>query len=247
MESGNYNLESLFEIGFNPNTEALGNQFSLFNTALFAGGLSYGEAFSNSYNNFDSSDYIRRRTSVYKIGDTINNSTTVWTGGGDAEYLVPSPRGYVRAGTAKYNVSTNSNWAGTSADFKILRFSETLLVMAEAENELGNTASALTYLAQVRSRVHLTTDMTITDQATVRDMIFKNRCAEMCMEGVKFYDLIQRHRGRDLKIKSYNPDDFAFPIPQVEMDKNPNWKQNNTLTQAIKGEFMGNVIVDIRQ
>lgn len=246
LASGNYNKESLFEIGFNPaSTEGQGNQFHLFNTASFADGWSYGEAFSNSYNNFETADLIRRRASVYKVGDTPNNSSKVWTGAGEKEYLVLSPRGYVRAGTAKYNVSGNTEWAGTGADFKILRFAETLLIMAEAENELGNTPSALNYLAQVRSRVNLTTDLTLTDKAVVRELILKDRMAELCMEGVKFNDLVQRKRGRDFKLKSFNPDAFVFPIPQIEIDRN-GWAQNSSLTQAMKDEFIANVIVDIR-
>lgn len=246
LPSGNYNKESLFEIGFNPtSSEGQGNQFHLFNTASFADGWSYGEAFSNSYNNFEAADLIRRRTSVYKVGDTPNNSSKVWTGSGEKEYLIPSPRGYVRAGTAKYNVSGNTEWAGTGADFKILRFAETLLIMAEAENELGNTQSALNYLAQVRSRVNLTTNLTLTDQAVIRELIVKDRMAELCMEGVKFNDLVQRRRGRDFKMKSFNPDAFVFPIPQIEIDRN-GWTQNSSLSQAMKDEFMSNVIVDIR-
>lgn len=246
LQTGNYNAESLFEIGFNPlATEGQGNQLSLFNTASFANGWSYGEAFSNAYNNFEAADTERRRVSVYKLGDTPNNTTTVWNGGGNIEFTNPSPKGYVRAGTAKYNVGNNSDWAGTGADFKILRFAETLLVMAEAENELNNTTAALGYLAQVRSRVGLTTNMTLTDKSVVRELIFKERMAELCMEGVKFNDLVQRRRGRDFLVKTFNPDDFVFPIPQTELQIN-GWTQNNSLTQAMKDEFMAGVIVDIR-
>ncbi|MCX2475319.1 RagB/SusD family nutrient uptake outer membrane protein [Pedobacter sp. MC2016-05] len=246
LASGNYNKESLFEIGYNPtSSEGQGNQFSLFNTASFANGWSYGEAFSNSYNNFEAADLIRRRVSVYKIGDTPNNSTTVWTGSGQREFLIPSARGFVRAGTAKYNVSNNTDWAGTGADYKILRFAETLLIMAEAENELGNPTSALSYLAQVRSRVSLPTNMSLTDKSVIRELIFKDRMAELCMEGVKFNDLVQRKRGRDFKVKTFNPDNFVFPIPEIEIQRN-GWAQNSSLTQAMKDEFMAGVIVDIR-
>ena len=244
--SGDYNSESLFEIGYDPESpDAQGNQVHPFNTAPFAGGWSYGESTSQTYKNFEADDVIRRKASVYMIGDTINDTERVWDGSDNPEFLSPSPNGFVRAGTAKYNTPNQPCCSGSGINFKLIRFAEMLLVMAEAENELGNTASALGYLKQVRDRANLNTDMTLTDQASVREMIFMERMAELTMEGVKYYDLVQRNRGRDFKIKTYNRDEFLFPIPQAEIDKN-GWQQNTSLTQAMKDEFMAGVIVNIR-
>ncbi len=246
VASGDYNKESLFEIGFDPkSTDAAGNMISLYNTATFAGGYSYGEATSAAYRNFDSDDFIRRRTAVYMVGDSINFKSTKWTGDNNAEFLTPSSLGFVRAGTAKYNDPNQSTGIGTDANYKMLRFAETLLLMAEAENELGNTASALTYVKKVRDRVNLQTDLTMTSQALVREFIFKERMAELCMEGTKFYDLVQRGRGRDFSPTSFNRDDFVFPIPESEIQKN-NWTQNSSMTQQMKDEFMGKIVIDIR-
>jgi hypothetical protein len=246
LATGDYNKESLFEIGFEPNTaEAQGNQFNMFNTAAFALGWSYGEATSNAYNNFEPEDFIRRRASVYKVGDSLNFTIKIWDGGGDNEYLVPSPNGFVRAGTAKWNDPTNTQWAGTATNFKLLRFAETLLVMAEAENELGNNASALNYVKMVRDRVNLSTNMNLTSQSDIRELIFRERMAELTMEGVKYFDLIQRSRGRDLKIKTFDPDKFVIPLPEVEIIKNE-WPQNTPISQSVINEFLAGVIIDIR-
>lgn len=246
MASGDYNKESLFEIGFDPNSsDGEGNRICLFNTAAFAGGWSYGEATSSAYRNFEKADFIRRRTTVYAIGDSINYRSTIWTGNNNPEYLRPSARGFVRAGTAKYNDPGQNKWEGTNTNYKMLRFAETLLVMAEAENELGNSASALRYVKQVRDRVKLTTDMTMTDQAAIRTLILMERRAELCMEGVSFYDLVQRRLSRDFKPTSFDRDAFVFPLPDIEVQKN-NWTQNTSMTQAMKDAFMGSIIIDIR-
>lgn len=243
-ETGDYNSESLFEIGYEPESaDGTRNRFQPFATPTFGGGWSYGESFSNAYNNFEADDFIRRRTAVYKVGDSLNGSNVIWDGASDPEYLNPSPRGYVRAGTAKYN--TPDSPGGNGINYKLLRYSEVLLVMAEAENELGNTAAALEYLKQVRDRVGLPTDLTLGDQEVVREIIFMERMAELCMEGVKFYDLVQRTRGRDFQKKTYNRDEFIFPIPQAEIEKT-GWQQNAPIPQSVKDEFMAGVIVDIR-
>jgi hypothetical protein len=58
--------------------------------------------------------------------------------------------------------------------------------------------------------------------------------------------VVQRKRGRDYKLKTFNPDYIVFPLPEPEIQKN-GWQQNTSLTQAMKDEFMANIIVDIKQ
>jgi hypothetical protein len=67
---------------------------------------------------------------------------------------------------------------------------------AEAMNENGKPADALTYLNQVRKRarggnISILPDITVTNQSLLRDKILLERRHELAMEGERFWDLIR--------------------------------------------------------
>lgn len=82
----------------------------------------------------------------------------------------------------------NKNY--TPINFPILRYSDVLLMLAEAENELNGPANAEQYLNKVRLRADLL-PISGLDQNDFREVIKKERAMELCFEGIRRWDLIR--------------------------------------------------------
>ena len=78
----------------------------------------------------------------------------------------------------------------TDQDWYVYRYSDVLLMLAEALNEQGQGASALQYLNPVRERAGLG-DVNITDQTTLRDTIAHERRVELAFENHRWFDLVR--------------------------------------------------------
>jgi len=111
-------------------------------------------------------------------------------------------------------------------NFPIIRYAEVLLNYAEALNELNRSAEAVGPLNMVRERADLP-PITTTNQSELRDIIYHERRIELVFEGHRFFDLKRQGRapevlgplGFQVGVHEY------FPIPQEEIDLNPNLTQ----------------------
>ena len=120
-------------------------------------------------------------------------------------------------------------------DIIYMRYADVLLMLAEAYNEAGNSPAALPHLNKVRLRADLTPGITTTDQATLRTIIKQERKWELAGEYQEYGDL---QRWGDIKASipnnaaaarigvSYDAKMELLPIPQGQLDDNPNLKQN---------------------
>lgn len=141
-------------------------------------------------------------------------------------------------------ISTSVKGDG-NLNYQAIRFSEVLLIEAEAQNEAGNSAAALTPLNKVRKRAResyiydptlaattggtvpagLLPDIATTDQATLRDIIRAERRSELALEFHRFFDIIrygQAYATGALSSKpnfSFTADQF-FPVPESERESN---------------------------
>jgi hypothetical protein len=121
-----------------------------------------------------------------------------------------------------------------------IRYADVLLMYAEAKNELsGPDASIYTALNQIRQRPGVNmppVNQTLYgSQSTLRDFIYHERRIELALEGSRYYDLkrwgiiadklsaITNPGGVKL---SFGEKNNVLPLPQVDLDKNPNLKQN---------------------
>jgi len=104
----------------------------------------------------------------------------------------------------KYRPSNGGVGGPPDTDFPLYRYAEALLIYAEAQNELGNQATAVTYLNMVRARARKGTGAEsraephdygtageATTQTAVRDAIFQERDWELAHEGKRWFDLIE--------------------------------------------------------
>jgi hypothetical protein len=154
----------------------------------------------------------------------------------------------------KYKKSDNGrDWTLNDVDTPLYRYAEALLMYAEAQNELGNTATAVQYLNLVRARARKGTgtesraephDYGTAGEAmtllAVRDAIYMERAWELAFEAKRWWDLVRRdslepgywknslqahdpNASKSQPIAEYKK---RFPIPQSQINANPSLTQN---------------------
>ncbi|SHF77099.1 RagB/SusD family nutrient uptake outer membrane protein [Pedobacter caeni] len=115
----------------------------------------------------------------------------------------------------------------------ILRLADIILVKAEALNEASASgwSQAKVLVDQIRTRVNLG-GTPATDQASMRLAIEKERRLELAFEGQRWFDLMRGNRAIEVMNAqkdgngaslNYNvtPAKLFLPIPQKEIDRNP--------------------------
>lgn len=126
-------------------------------------------------------------------------------------------------------------------NWRIVRYSDVLLMLAEALNEDGNTSDAIDYLNMVRERAEIATVSGLS-QSETRDAIIDERVMELTGEGHRFFDLVRwgladdylgatsAHSGPHPKSISggtfMSGRDEVIWIPTSELLANPNLEQN---------------------
>ncbi len=135
------------------------------------------------------------------------------------------------------NPNTTGQWDGS--EYVINRYADVILAKAEAMNELhGPTSEAKSLIHQIRSRAfdnyagsaHEKLIDDITDKATFRDHILKERGWEFCWEGMRRPDLIRHGKlisnALDRGKVSAESKHILYAIPQVAVYENTNIVQN---------------------
>jgi hypothetical protein len=148
---------------------------------------------------------------------------------------------------AKYWEENETSAKKCDLDFMIIRYSDCLLMLAEALNELGQTGPAYIHLNRVRERAFNdpTYNYSGLSKDQFRDAVLLERRLEFVHEGHRFFDL--KRTGRFVqRMKDHGAAEFALtgelgkqelaanvsskylllPIPQREIDLNPDLKQN---------------------
>ncbi len=167
---------------------------------------------------------------------------------GETVYGVPFKQEYQGADTnkvfwRKYESDTpgGSEIDGRSGiNIRLMRYADVLLMYAEAENNLGNTDAAYTYVQMVRDRANLPdlrTEKPGMNQQQMQDQIAHERFLELNGEEHRFDDIVRWGwlkdpaklkwlQQRDPEFKGYVPGREYLPIPQSELDVNPKLHQN---------------------
>lgn len=147
------------------------------------------------------------------------NGTTVKLGKDDARSF-------------KYQEDPGATGAANGNDAPAIRYAEVLLIRAEALNELqGPNAESIALINQVRkvAGVPPLTAAQAASKDALRDSILRERGWEFFTENRRRLDLLRHgkfiERARE-RGKAAQPHHVLFPIPQRELDKNPNLKQN---------------------
>ncbi|WP_225865799.1 RagB/SusD family nutrient uptake outer membrane protein [Dyadobacter aurulentus] len=133
----------------------------------------------------------------------------------------------------KYAPDPNAISQNNGNDIPVIRYADILLSRAEALNELnGPNAESVSLLNQVRVRAGIP-EMTLgsfTTKESLRDHLLKERGWEFFSEGKRREDLIRAGQfvsGAVARGKAAKPHHVLYPLPQSEIDANPNLKQND--------------------
>lgn len=134
---------------------------------------------------------------------------------------------------AKYlDPSATANGEGNN-NYPIIRYSDVLLMYAEALNEQGaNNTEAYNAINKVRNRAGLANLTPALSQANFRDSVLLERRLELAFEGHRRYDLMRTKRlisamqaqNPSIKVEQKH---YLLPIPQTERDVNPLLTQND--------------------
>lgn len=161
----------------------------------------------------DEGDDIRRRASILMEGGLA------WQ---DPDYpsgVIPFP----------FKQRLANGWSSPN-NYILLRLADVILLLAEAENELGNISAAAAALNQIRTRVGLD-ESQASSKAALELAILNERRLELAFEGHRWFDL--KRTGQALSTmnnlgRNYNvlQHELRWPIPQSELDRNPNLTQN---------------------
>ena len=168
----------------------------------------------NAYN--AENDTVRRNATI------IFRNGTLWDGRqiGDTENAMYNYKAYTTN-------SPGADWNDKSIMY--MRYSEVLLIQAEAANELGNLSDVYTPLNKVRNRVKLS-DITDTEKTVLRNKIYNERRLELAMEHDRWFDLIRTGRAGEVMRALDKPfvdgKNELFPIPNKQIAQTPQIGQN---------------------
>lgn len=134
---------------------------------------------------------------------------------------------------------TTYSKSGYWYNIRLIRYSDVVLMAAEAANELGLSTEALGYLEQVRARARggnasILPEITTTNQSDLREAIRHERRVELGMEFDRFYDLVRWGIAEQVLHAAgktnYQAKHQYLPLPQNEVDgsngvliQNPNY------------------------
>lgn len=221
--------ESIFEIqaALVPgNTAASNSQYSQVQgvRGVRGGGWGFNVPTADLAASFETGDPRRDATIIFR-GETTPQGDVIPAEGDNPMY---NQKSYV-----PFNLFVNGFNEGAQQNIRVLRFSDVLLMNAEAANELGNSSQALTSLERVRARARqgnasILPAVTATDQTAIRNAIWRERRSEFAMEFDRYFDVIRQGRGTAV----FGPKGWRagrneiWPIPQTEIDLS-----GGTLTQ----------------
>ena len=177
---------------------------------------------------FDSEgDEIRKNASI--LFESVSWLDEYW--GNSANTSIPFAYKWRSAGA----------WASANNEY-IFRLADVMLLKAEALNELGQSAQAEEIVNTIRERVELAplTEEQTASQSAMRDAILKERRLELAFESVRWDDLVRYKKAIEIMNSvddenlatgqevNYNvsENDLLLPIPQSEINRNPNLEQN---------------------
>ncbi len=227
------NSESIFEIqcALVPNNpDASNSQYSQVQgvDGSTGGGWGFNVPSASLVASYEPNDPRKDATIIFR-GETTPEGDVIPTSGNSTMY---NQKSYV-----PFSLYVSGFNEGCQQNKIAIRYADVLLMNAEANNELGNSAAALIPLEQVRARARGTNNailpkVTTTDQATLRLAIWNERHIELAMEFDRYFDVIRQGRAQAL----FGPRGWTagknevWPLPQNEIDlsagtlvQNPNY------------------------
>ena len=260
--AANNNCESLFELQKRNDAEQLWNTFDFVNimegwrtdhldysgdaAAILAQG-NYGflnprQSLYDAFVEWEGEDGYRKSKTLWNydqlkaFGVEIKPGNSIY---GDEGYFFWKNQAF------KDDCITDMSYfqVGQFINLKMMRYAEVLLLAAEANLQAGNSAKALQYINEIRTRAQETPLTAV----TLNDIKMEKRL-ELCNEGVRYQDLVRwgdaktamGQQGKDVPaftgtdvqwnwhntVYGFQDRNVLLPIPLKEIELNPNMEQN---------------------
>lgn len=238
-KNGEHGIESVFEIGAMETEGSVGNQYA--NTQGVRGTPNRGWGFNRPTENlraaFETGD-PRLDATIIDLGEVLDGVEIL--GDGTTPDVTYDDDGNILE-VECYNQKVWIPGTSTNTQFghnrRLIRYSDVLLMAAEALNKNGKSGQALTYLNLVRERARegnpgILPDITTTNQNELHDLIILERRYELACEGHRFWDLVRTGKAPEVlgSLGFVAGKHELLPIPQNEIDisqgtltQNPNW------------------------
>lgn len=207
-EVGENKIESIYEIQASPGNAPQSYSYVQAPRGTPDLGWGFNTPSLSLVNAYETNDVRRSATILF-------SNVNLWDG-------FPASPGWSnpRYNYKSYHSSIQESWNGdrerTGKNLRILKYSDILLIRAEAALNIGNTSDALEKVNLIRARAGLSALTSIT-----MDQLLQERRLEMAMEHDRWFDLVRT--GKALSAMAANGKTFItgkhelFPIPQNEI------------------------------
>lgn len=206
-------LGSTFTNQFMPNVIQMLNYYGI--NGGFGESMSPTQSFINLWQEGDK----RKDITIQCCGSWTNPTT-----GAVVTFNPTTSQSYTKKYITPVTVANDSK-----ANWKVIRYADVLLMLAEALNENGKTELALAALNQVRMRARLSSFSGLTPNET-RDSIAMERRFELAFEGHRWFDLVRTGKALEalapVGMKDYMTV-FPVPLSQVQVMNNAAIFQQN--------------------
>ena len=177
--------------------------------------------------------------SFWKAGDKFNNGKDVMDDNAVQGNSSTVDGKAMKISWRKYSLlyKSNAGFSTSGINMRVMRYADVLLMLAECENELGNSAKAISLMNQVRARASVampaypTANYPCDSKAKVFEALQHERYVELAAEQVRNLDLIRWRKNKKLTAEPISY--FAankhelLPLPQTEIDNNPKIEQKD--------------------
>lgn len=252
--NGEGNAESLFEVEFTSNLDISETQFWAANIPRGRSDITMRSVEYSSWGNGSPSNELkaayetnadgeldpRLAATFWFPGAEFANGTRVWGTDADAnnpEFGAPAAGTECTRKFSEY-IENDGSLVGSGINFRILRFADVLLLKAEAALYKTNSdmGMAINLMNEVRSRpsvdmpAYPTDDFPCSNINETFEALVHERRIELAMEGKRTIDL--GRWGLDFEVlapirQGYNSNRRFFPIPNIELNTNTNFGDDN--------------------
>lgn len=246
-EESEFNQESIWEISFtsngNYNWDGEGNDYGPNESWIRS-----QEYSAIGWRNLIPSDLLlaefeandpRLRYNFYFTGDTYGDpgSPKILTDAAQQGNLSTFNGVEQKISWKKYSVMYKLDPGGfydrIGINYRVFRYADVLLLLAECENEVGTSAAAIAYLNQVRARPSVnmppypTAAYPVNSKAEIFRAIMHERMVELAGEEVRNFDVIRWRKNGKTTFSPIAGFKDLMPIPQNEIDNNDKIDQSH--------------------
>jgi hypothetical protein len=252
-EETEYNKESIFELSYtssgNFNWDADGNGTSVNESWIrsqeySAVGWRNLIPSDNLLNEYEAND-PRLKDNFFFIGDKYGDPAAPVTltadkvQGNSSNFHSVSQKISWRKYSVMYKLDPGGYYDKIGINYRMYRYADVLLMLAECENEVGTSSAAMAYMNQIRNRPSVsmpnypTADFPCNSKDEITRAIIHERQVELAGEEVRNFDILRWRKNNKLKtepISYFEANKFELlPIPQDEINTNkeiPQSEQN---------------------